>query len=449
MKKQSNDIWDKLYDFFSSIKLAVLLLFLLALTSIIGTVIEQQASPDVYEKYGEFWKNVILKLHLYDVYHSWWYILLIVLFAINLIVCSIKRLPYIHKLVKYPQKELTSEAEKKLPILYKITLTSSKLEEIKDRIKSFLTKLGYKVEIIEKGKNIYFFADKRPWARYGVYIVHIGILIILIGALVSALFGYRGYMNLAPKTQSNLVTLFYSDKIIELPFYVRCNDFKIEFYPNGMPKAYIANITIIEDGKEVVNHLVKVNDPLEYDGIYFYQASYGQGAFLFSLNQNGQVKRIPVALQQAFKVLNTYYIPMAWDEQGRILMQYIVHGLKKSFIMLPGIPYKVGKNTTLTCEGIFPNVMWTGLQVSKDPGANIVWIGSAIMIVGLIIAFFISHHRVWVRLEKEEERENRVLFVIGGLTNKEKEKLEKELVQIFESVKKNFAASDINRGLTS
>jgi cytochrome c biogenesis protein len=185
---------------------------------------------------------------------------------------------------------------------------------------------------------------------------------------------------------------------------------------------------------------------LDYDGIYLYQASYGQGVLLFSLNQNGQVKKIPVALQQAFKVLNTYYIPLGWDDEGRIFMQYMVHGLKRSFLMVQGIPYKVGQNVTLTCEGIFPNIMWTGLEVSKDPGANIVWIGSVIMIIGLIIAFFISHHRTWVRLEKEEERENRILFVIGGLTNKEKEKLEREIVEIFENIKKEFAPSDINRG---
>ena len=442
MEKNKN-IWDKLYDFFASIKLAVVLLFLLAVTSIIGTVIEQQASPDVYDKYGPFWKSVILKLDLYDVYHSWWYILLIVLFAINLIVCSIKRLPYIYKLVQFPKKELTPDREKSLPLLFKITLDASKLKEIKERVVNLLKKYGYKVEVKEEGRNIYIFADKKPWARYGVYIVHTGILIILIGALISALFGYRGYMNLAPQTNSNLVTLFYSDKIIELPFYVKCNDFHIEFYPNGMPKAYVADISIIKDGKVVAHQKVKVNEPLEYDGIYFYQASYGQGAFLFKLNQNGKIKEIPVALQQAFKVLNTYYIPLGWDSQGRIFVQYIVHGLKKGFLMIQGIPYQVGPNTTLTCEGIFPDVMWTGLQVSKDPGANIVWLGSAIMIIGLIIAFFIAHHRAWVRLEKEKERENRILFVIGGITNKEKEKLEKELSNIFENIKKDFAASDI------
>ena len=44
--------------------------------------------------------------------------------------------------------------------------------------------------------------------------------------------------------------------------------------------------------------------------------------------------------------------------------------------------------------------MYTGLQVAKDPGVWVVWIGCALMVVGLFIAFFMSHKRIWIVVSK-------------------------------------------------
>ena len=44
--------------------------------------------------------------------------------------------------------------------------------------------------------------------------------------------------------------------------------------------------------------------------------------------------------------------------------------------------------------------MYTGLQVAKDPGVWIVWLGCTLMMAGyLYVAFFMSHRRIWVRIE--------------------------------------------------
>ena len=48
--------------------------------------------------------------------------------------------------------------------------------------------------------------------------------------------------------------------------------------------------------------------------------------------------------------------------------------------------------------------MYTGLQVAKDPGVEIVWLGCALMCLGLYIAFFMSHKRVWVIVSKGHAR---------------------------------------------
>jgi cytochrome c biogenesis protein len=96
---------DQLWDFICSLKLAIFTLILLALTSIIGTVIQQNKSPQEYmEMYG--WSESTFKaldpLQIFDMYHSYWFLSLMGIFAVNLICCSIKRLPRIIKVVREP-----------------------------------------------------------------------------------------------------------------------------------------------------------------------------------------------------------------------------------------------------------------------------------------------------------------------------------------------------------
>ena len=106
MSKEQNFV-DRLWDFFCSLKLAVITLILLALTSIIGTVIEQGNTPEeMAAKTG--WSVDILKfldqsISAFDMYHSWWFLSLLGLFAVNLICCSIKRFPLVWKTVREPR----------------------------------------------------------------------------------------------------------------------------------------------------------------------------------------------------------------------------------------------------------------------------------------------------------------------------------------------------------
>jgi cytochrome c biogenesis protein len=43
---------------------------------------------------------------------------------------------------------------------------------------------------------------------------------------------------------------------------------------------------------------------------------------------------------------------------------------------------------------------YTGLIVAHDPGAPFVWVGSTLLVLGLLMVFFFPHRRVWVRIRK-------------------------------------------------
>ena len=432
-------MFKKLYDFFSSVKLAIFLLLTLAITSIVGTIIEQQQDPEKYlMEYGQTTYKILKFLGFTDVYHSWWYIALLTLLGVNLIVCSVKRLPKIWKVAMEPRKLFPAGQEKSLRISTSITL-KGKLEEIKEKLVESLKEKRYKVEVVKEGpEETHIFADKNVFARFGVYVVHFGVLIVLIGGLVTAIFGYRGYMNLAEGTSSNLVSFFSGPKIVELPFSVRCNKFKIDFYPSGMPKAYISDLSIIKDGEEVYRKEIRVNDPLKYEGVYFYQASYGQGeAFLKIKDKEGE-HTVGVAFGQPIKLApNTYLRIVSLDGKTMSIgIEFIRNGKLEEGVIKPFIFYQVPGTDKAISMVDFKPVFYTGLQVSKDPGTWIVWVGSTILIVGLIIAFFIPHRRVWARLEKRGD--DKVRLVIGGLSSKSSEGLAQEIEELLGVLKSSY-----------
>src|SRR3989337_871800 len=89
---------DRVWNFFISVKLAIITLIILSVTSIIGTIIEQNQPPEKYHQIYEDWAFALMdRLTLFDMYHSWWFLLLLVLFTVNLSCCTLDRFPKMWK----------------------------------------------------------------------------------------------------------------------------------------------------------------------------------------------------------------------------------------------------------------------------------------------------------------------------------------------------------------
>ena len=105
------------WDFLISIKLAIWIIILLAVTSILGTVIEQNQPPEKYRQVYEDWAyNLMDRINLFDMYHSWWFLLLLCLFTVNLTCCTIDRLPRVIRTVRKPKVILDDATEKSLSL---------------------------------------------------------------------------------------------------------------------------------------------------------------------------------------------------------------------------------------------------------------------------------------------------------------------------------------------
>jgi cytochrome c biogenesis protein len=268
-------IADRLWKIFASVKLTIALLLTLAATSIVGTLIPQNQEPAAYlQAFGEFLYHIFALLGLFDMYHSWWFRTLILLLVINIIVCSVDRLKANRKIlfVRDPRFNRARFRQLKNKSEYKENADADHLKNLYPPAVSS----GFRYQRLEETDTGFaLYAESGRWTRFGVYIVHLSVVILLIGGLIGSIFGFEGYVNIPEGETVTSIRLAKGNQNLELDFAIRCDDFNVEFYDSGAPKEFRSSLTVLKQGKVVFQKDIIVNDPLRYEGISFFQSSYG------------------------------------------------------------------------------------------------------------------------------------------------------------------------------
>ncbi len=452
--KHGNIVW----NFFASVKLALFTLFTLAAASIIGTIIPQNEAAFRYvELYGPNVAKVFQALDIPNMYESWWFLSLLVLFSINLTICTIERFPHIWKVVT--QDNLTTKVSRLQKMsLRRVFKSTIGLEQTNAVVQKIMAKAGWKTSQCAKDDGTLFFSQKGAWTRLGVIIVHVSILVIFTGALIGKFYGYKASVMI-PEGRSTDVVYKSSDDHPPIPlgFTLKCNDFKLTYYDTGMPKEFRSDLSVLKNGKELLSKSIVVNDPLQFGGLTFYQSSYQaiDGQFTATLvNESSQAKQkfiLQYPTKQATKWPAEKISFGITDIEGPDMMRHFRYkiwfsdgmGTPSSFWMNQESTVKVkrpGSNYLLSLSPRFA----TGLQVAKDPGVWVVYTGCIMMILGLIIIFFMSHKRVWIFVSKNEGGEDQIL--INGTSNKDKIGFEKIMSSLYEKFEDSKLLQGENHG---
>jgi cytochrome c biogenesis protein len=446
-EKRTPSPMDRVWDFFISVKLAIVTLIVLASTSILGTIIEQNQPPEKYHQLYEDWAFALMdRMNLFDMYHSMWFLLMLVLFTVNLTCCTIDRFPKMLKVVRNPRTKLDGSLEKSLSLSDRWKKKGT-LSEWAGKYSEALSGSFAKPKITEEGGEVHLYAETGVASRFGVYVTHLSIVIIFIGAIVGNVAGFKGYVNITEGQSITRVPVRGGILMQDLGFTVRCNAFSLETYPSGQPKAYKSDLSVIDGGREVVRKTIVVNDPLQYKGIWFYQSSYGQaeGAtaqVTFARKDGTPVSTLALAANEPVPI-EGYGIVRGVDYQPNFqgkgpALQVVAEKPGQpaaSFWLVQGRPdldRERGDSLVFSFRGL-SSKMFTGLQVAKDPGVNIVWLGCALMVIGLIMAFFLSHQRVWIRLAKGTD--GRVEVVLAGSASRNRLAFEKRFEKLQTGVK--------------
>lgn len=438
---------------FASVQLALFLLFLLASTSIIGTLIPQNSPRAFYiERYGQKTAQFFQLLDITDMYNSWWFLFLLSLFAVNLIVCSMERIPQVFRILRRDSLTVSPDRLQHLPIKKEIQLPISP-EAANSRVLTILKNKGWQPRSKNIGASCLTVADRGGWTRFGVYIVHGSILLILVGALFGSSvvarkllrdpqFAFKGSIMLPEGESTDHVTTFKTGKQVGLGFQLRCDTFTIEYYPNGMPKTYRTRASITENGQVVQTADIEVNKPLTYKGVTFYQSNY----------QPYQNYRVILQKKESSMATAAVIVPatqLEWSEAGvsygiinRESQGEVTRRLKIWFTDNQGEPAVFWVDTDQETVIQRPSGTYqltisqryaSGLQATKDPGVWLVYSGCLLMLVGLYIAFFLSHRKIYVFIQ-EDGQASRILF--AGEANKNKVGFEAKLFELIEELKK-------------
>jgi len=438
MKKEhkSADFFSRLWKFFASIRLTVVLLLSLAVTSIVGTVIPQNQSPAAYfHEYGEIFYKIFSVLNIFDMYHSWWFQVLLLMLTINIIVCSLNRLSTTWKIVSVKIPPFNVSKFRSLSNKEEFTSNRSP-EDLKNKYEQAASKkFGYwRAEQTDKGFCI--FAEKGRWTRLGVYTVHLSVILLLFGGLIGSIFGFEGFVNIPEGEIVNSIRLRKTQQIHNLDFEIRCDDFSVSFYETGAPKEFRSTLSIIEDGKSVLKKDIIVNEPLRYKGINLFQSNYGMlPPEKITLNimsrETGMVYKKKTKIGRPIEVpegMGTFVVKdyrNAFNFKGISLGETFIGILNRKDgdsinIILPlnfASFDKMRKGGLIFSVADFDNRYYTGLQVTSDPGVLVVYSGFIVMIIGCFVTFFMSHKRLCIEVIKTG---NKTKVMVVGTANKNK-----------------------------
>lgn len=435
-KANSSSLGERVWNFFASVKLSFALLLILAITSVAGTLVPLNEPPELYlRQYGQTWGGLILGLGLDNMYQAMWFRLLMTMLAVNLVICSLNRLPGVLKIIR---KDPATDLDKKRKAAHSFTLPGQPSETAAEARQALAKEIGKVFEKPlkdDKGEGVTMLAQKGAWSRMGVYVVHASVLIIFAGAMIGNIFGYSGSMVLNEGDSSDHISVGHN-QIRELGFSLRLDKFTISRYPNGMISEFRSDVTFLQDGKEVQKNSMVVNDPAQFQDIDFYQASYGDSSKLtVSITRGDETFEVAMEkprlgyplpggglvgfleVRQNVEMGEMYSGPVA-----RMLYQpadgqtMAITAFKAGNKMPQRGPVKIELKEVQV-------VPFSGIEVKYDPGVWFIWVGCTLMVIGFIIAFYFAHRKVWIRLEPADKGRTRI--EIAGSTNKNRPGLER------------------------
>ncbi|PEM26237.1 cytochrome c biogenesis protein ResB [Bacillus wiedmannii] len=475
---QTKTIVDKIWSFFSSVKVGVWLIVITLAASAIGTIFPQEmyitpgiAPAEYYKQEYGFLGQLYYQLGFNNLYGSWWYMILIASIGISLVICSLDRVIPLYKALK-------KQGVKRHPSFLKrqrLYGTGTPQDGDLERVQINLKKTNYNVKV-EDGNIL---AEKGRFSRWGPYVNHIGLIIFLFGAMLrflpsmyvdEALWLRDGETKEIPGTDGQYY--LKNEKFIK-EVYDKSKDKEVfdeaidrvgdkmiakNFQTNAvLYKAVGENIAGQKPKLEKVKESeIRVNEPLKFDKFAVYQVDYKENEFKsmsFNLqNKENNQKWGPIKVDLTNPIekydlgkgysleLLSYFPDFYFDESGRpntktklpnnpaFVFKMFTPETPDGEVSFVGIQQNIEPDGNNKYKMSFAGVEMqnaTALTVRKDLTLWILGIGGFIFMVGVIQGMYWNHRRIWIQRVNDE-------WWIAGHTNKNWFGLKKDIERVLE-----------------
>lgn len=492
-QKANPGVIDRVWNFFSSVKVAIYLILFTLIGSSLGTIFPQESTflnidPSVYykEEYGQL-GHVYYLLGLSHTYTSWWFVLLLVMIGASLVICSLDRVLPLYKALSRQRIPKHMSFLTRQKVVYQGPVDEDGVEWV-ERVKPIIKKKGYRVRT-DGGTLL---AEKQRFSRWGPYVLHIGLIIFLLAVLGRNLPG------------------LYMDEHVAFPqgepvhikntsYYLLNNGFKVEFYTEDdmpeefkgknkvLPKEFQtqavlymceANCNDLDKDPELVEvtrHNIEVNHPLNYKGLKAYQFDYDLTPILRSVSpvlvnskSGKEYGKITLSIndpQRKYQAgeysltLTQTYTDFGLGDNGKPVnlspnpnapaFLFLIEGpdLPKEGIQYFYFPKQIDKERfnqeainaqlaggeelvsldVLSMDDVDFAESTTYLNIRVDKAMPFIWVGCFIGMIGLIMGFYFTHRRIWLRIDDG-------MLTLGAHTNKNWFGLRKEISAIFKGM---------------
>lgn len=290
----------------STMRFAITMLSVVAIASIIGTVVKQSEPYNNYlVQFGQFWFPIFEVFDVYNIYQAFWFLIILLFLVVSTSLCVSRNSPKIIKDIRRFQGSLSHSSFKKFKNYYEFSSDKSL-----NTLTEILNKAGFRIKA-SKDKDI-LVAKKGDLQKLGYIFTHLAIIVISIGGILDGNlyfklqesfgfkkiesrnlkfsevpaesqldidnFSYRATLLLNEQEKNNKALLRMKDGYLvqHLPFEIKLDKFHIEHYSTGQPKAFLSDIKIRKDGQEFTE-TISVNKPFTMDGITIYQSDFQDG----------------------------------------------------------------------------------------------------------------------------------------------------------------------------
>lgn len=482
-RPKSKPFLNSILDFLSSVRFGVVLLCILVFLSMLGMLIIQQNVNGFDAWFASLTpaeKTVYGFLGFFDIYHSWYYNLLLLVLSLNIVLASIDRFPSAWSYISRPKLDGSKKWLLGRPQTAQINIPANDADEAASRIGRVFQSEGLKPRVSRKKNKTYVFGESGRWNRLGAYIVHVFLLTLFLGHFVALQTGFDADVRFVPGEEKNQIEMirFNLDQqeryAVELPFKIICTDIQQKLIdPNGSIEVsntldWRTRIRIVDPEYGTTEADVSLNNPFSYRGYRFFQASAitlgsartmtleltpaeGGKPLTVDLERNGTTE-----LPDGTRIEYAEFLPDFVLNQGQpdtrsarydnpaVVLKVTPPGAEEfstAYAFAANLPDSAPIGAPVAgyrwhLAGFEKSPYAHVLSIKYDPydAAFIAWyIGGFGLLAALMFVFFISHKRVWALIEEKVET-NACEITLGGDANRNHQGFEEKFARLIKKL---------------
>jgi cytochrome c biogenesis protein len=385
---------------------------------------EMNRLHDLYDQsLGTGVVDLLERLQLFHVFSSTWFSIGLAVLIISIVACTIDRTPRLWRQsadIRVVQPD--PYFDPRLPDRAQLAgLDAPAVTQVLRR-----HRFGVRQETI--GATTYLYGDRHRWTKLATLLTHTGLVLFLVAAAITSRFGDEQGLIVAEGDSLTVQPIGTPGLLL-----VRNLDFEAPGFDTGHPTDFTTHLAVYQDGRQIADKVIRVNDPLTVAGYTFHQNGFGPAPDVAIRDAAGRPLwsgPIPLSDEAAGFPFSEFAVP-GRDVALQLLLQKDAAG-RGLLLVLPyradgtnadGSPNVVGLQPVVLTQGASAQPLGTDFSIElrgfsdftlliakKDPGQGIVWGAFGLLIAGLLITFWLPRRRVWGRLDGD----GRLSLVVRG-----------------------------------